>query len=170
MGGEREQLTLDYGRARLVPNCTRALRTREFAGVLLAAGGFVLAWVFGREAPGVADGGVLVMLGGFLLYVLARIRQRTDMSRWAKAQLIGSTILSFAGVLSVMRVAVHATEGPAPDTLRYWLSSNQTYHADSRLAMRQGWITLLGVTWFALVLAAHRIRHRRDVARRNRAG
>jgi hypothetical protein len=146
------------------------LRTPEFAGVLVAAVGFAFAWVCGREDPVLAHAGVVVMLGGFLLYVVARIWQRAGVSRWIRSQLLAATIMSVVGVLNVMGGAAQATEGPRPSTLAYWLTTNQTYHADSRVVLRKAWVTFVGIVWFALVLGVHRVGHHREVARPNRAG
>src|SRR5687768_17567844 len=102
MRSEPPPRMLDYASARRVRTWTRALRTPEFAGLVLAVGGFLTAWMGGRGDVALAHVGVVVMLTGFLLYAAARVWQRSGMSRWARAQLLAATILSVAGVLNVM--------------------------------------------------------------------
>jgi hypothetical protein len=105
----------------------------------MAVIGFGFAHVFGKPGNGLAFLGMLFMLGGALWYAILRVQQRTAMRWWAKAQLIAATILCLLGVAAVMLVASRVTEGSRPDSLEYWRNSNQTYHADSRVALRQAY-------------------------------
>ena len=138
----------------------RALTVREFAGVALTLGGFIFARVFGREDPLLANVGAALIVLGFIWYTVCRIARRTWMSRNLRAQLFLASFVCLVGVLDVLGTASNAGEGPAPETLNYWLTSNQTYGHDSRAALRRGWTAIAGIAWFGAVVVYDRVRHR----------
>ena len=156
--------TLAYATRPPLGDRLRALAVREFAGIALVAGGFVFARTAGRQDPPLAHIGAVLIVLGSVWYAASRIQRRTWMSRAARVQLFLASMVCLAGVLDVLRTASHAREGPAPDTLTYWLTSNQTYIADSRVALRRGWTTIAGLVWFATVVVIDRVRHWRSSA------
>jgi hypothetical protein len=156
---------LDYGRPAQQRTLVREFASRKAVAVAVSAIGFGFAHVFGKPGNGLAFLGMLFMLGGALWYAILRVRQRTAMRWWAKAQLIAAMILCLLGVAAVMLVASRVTEGSRPDSLEYWRNSNQTYHADSRVALRQAYLIVIGIGWFTLVVVAHRVSRLAAVSR-----
>ena len=158
---DAESRLLPYGRQPSRAARIRAFAVRELAGVALVVGGFLFARRFGTTHNSAANVGASFIICGAIWYIVCRVERRSWMSRRARTQLLAASLLCILGVLAVLSVASNAREGPRPDTLHYWRYSNQTYGADSRVALRRAWIIALGVVWFAAVLAVDWFRHRR---------
>jgi hypothetical protein len=152
---------LPYGRQPSRAERLRAFAVRELAGVALVVAGFLFARRFGTTQNLAGTVGTSFIVCGAIWYIVCRIGRRTWMSRRARIHLLAASLLCIVGVFAVLSVASNAREGPRPDTLHYWRYSNQTYGADSRVALRRAWIIALGVVWFATVLAVDWFRHRR---------